>query len=161
MNPGAQLREQLQKLHGSRTVILGIGNTLKGDDAAGPELCCRLAGRTGAEVIDAGTVPENYLGPIVKKAPQNLLIIDAVDFGAAPGTIRLFTPEALSGLSSSTHSPSPRLFIDLVRKEIAVDVYFLGIQPAQTELGRPLSPEVDRAVDLLAEILSDIFPLQT
>ncbi len=161
MDAGAQLRKQLQKFRGSRTVILGIGNTLKGDDGAGPELCSRLAGRTKAEVIDAGTVPENYLGPVVKKAPQSLLIVDAVDFGAAPGTIRLFTPEALSGLSSSTHSPSPRLFIDLIHKDIPVDVHFIGIQPAQTELGRSLSPEVDRAVDLLAEILSDIFPLQT
>jgi len=161
MNPAVYLREQLNKFCGSRTVILGIGNTLKGDDGAGPQLCNRLVGRTSAEVIDAGTVPENYVGPIVKKAPQSLLIIDAIDFTAQPGTIRLLSPEVLSGLSGSTHSPSPRLFIDLLREDISVDVFFIGIQPARTELGQPLSPEVERAVDLLADILSEIFPLET
>lgn len=158
MNPAAHLREQLNRFCGSRTVILGIGNTLKGDDGAGPQLCNRLVGRTSADVIDAGTVPENYIGPIVKKAPQNLLIIDAIDFKAPPGTFRLLSPEALSGLSGSTHSPSPQLFVDLIRKDVPVDVHFIGIQPAQTGLGRPLSPEVDRAVKLLADTLADIFP---
>ena len=161
MNAGNKLREQLEKCHGSRTVILGIGNTLKGDDGAGPGLCDRLAGRTSVDAVDAGTVPENYVGPLVKKAPQNLLIVDAVDFGAPPGTIRILAPDELSGLSGSTHSPSPRLFIDLVREDIPVEVFFIGIQPAQTELGRPFSPEVERAVDVLADVLSDIFPPET
>jgi hydrogenase 3 maturation protease len=154
-----QLREQLEKCRGLRTVILGIGNTLKGDDGAGPEHCRRLTGRTGAKVIDAGTVPENYIGPVVKKAPQSLLVIDAIDFGASPGTIRILAPEALSSLSGSTHTPSPRLFINLVRKDVPSDVSFIGIQPAQAELGQPLSPEVEQAVELLADILSEIFPL--
>jgi hydrogenase 3 maturation protease len=154
MDAGAQLREKLQKFRDSRTVILGIGNTLRGDDGAGPELCSRLAGRTKAEIIDAGTVPENYLGPVVKKAPQNLLIVDAVDFGQSPGTFRFLTPEVIGNLSTSTHSPSPKLFIDLIQEDIPVDVHFIGIQPAQTELGRPLSPEVDRAVGLLADVLA-------
>jgi hydrogenase 3 maturation protease len=161
MNPAAYLREQLNKFCSLRTVILGIGNTLKGDDGAGPQLCNQLVGRTSAEVIDAGTVPENYIGPIVKKAPHNLLIIDAIDFAAQPGTIRFLSPEVLIGLSGSTHSPSPQLFVDLIRKEIPVDVHFIGIQPIQTELGRPLSPEVDRAVRLLADMLAEIFPLET
>ncbi len=160
MDAAAHLREQLGKFRNSRTVILGIGNTLKGDDGAGPELCSRLLGRTSAEIIDTGTVPENYIGPIVKKVPQSLLIIDAIDFGASPGTIRLLNPEALSSFSSSTHSPSPLLFADLVRKDIPVDVHFIGIQPARTKLGRPLSPEVGRAVGLLADTLAEIFPLE-
>jgi hydrogenase 3 maturation protease len=161
MSVGAQLREQLEKFRGSRTVILGIGNTLKGDDGAGPELCSRLTGRTSAEIIDVGTVPENYIGPIVKKEPQNLLIVDAVDLKAPPGTIRLLTPDTLSGLSSSTHSPSPRLFIDLVRRDTPAEICFIGIQPVQTELGRSLSPEIEQAVKLLADILSEIFPPET
>jgi len=160
MNPATYSREQLNKFCGSRTLVLGIGNILKGDDGAGPQLCNQLVGRISLEVIDAGTVPENYVGPIVKKAPRSLLIIDAIDFEAQPGTIRFLSPEVLSGLSGSTHSPSPQLFVDLVRKDIPVDVHFIGIQPAQTEIGRPLSPKVDEAVKLLASILSELFPLK-
>jgi hydrogenase 3 maturation protease len=85
MGTDEELFEQLNKLRGSKTIILGIGNTLKGDDGAGPAVCERIAGKICAEVIDAGTVPENYIQSIIKKAPQNLIIIDAVDFKSSEG----------------------------------------------------------------------------
>ena len=34
--------ERLQKLRGSSVLIVGIGNSLKGDDGAGPVVCERL-----------------------------------------------------------------------------------------------------------------------
>ena len=155
MNP----RELLDELRGSRTVIVGIGNTLKGDDAAGPLLCQQLQRiGIGAELIDAGTVPENYIQPIIKKAPQNLLIIDAMDFGAAPGTIRVFKPEQLSSVVYSTHTLSPRIFVDMVCRSIKVDVYFIGIQPAQVKLLSPVSEQVSRAIDRLARLIAEAFP---
>lgn len=166
MSVDEELLTQLEKFRHSRTLILGIGNTLKGDDGAGPAVCAELKGRVAAEVIDAGTVPENYIGPIIKKAPELLLVIDVIDFAASPGTVRILTPQSLSSLSTSTHTPSPRLFIDIIRREIPVDVFFLGIQPAplvsptgpaQAQLGRPLSPQVAQAVKSLADALALTF----
>ena len=165
--------EQLNKLRGSKTLIVGIGNTLKGDDGAGPLVCEQLTGKVCAELIDAGTVPENYIHPIIKKAPQNLLIIDAIDFGASPGTISIFEPEQLNSSAFSTHTLSPRLFADMVCQNIkgvpqmrnrafggpSVDVYFVGIQPAQTQLGQSISPKVGQAVQWLVRVLTEIFPL--
>ncbi|MHC4364602.1 MAG: hypothetical protein ACYSTJ_03955 [Planctomycetota bacterium] len=59
---------QLKKLRGPKTVIVGIGNILKGDDGVGPLICQQLRGNEiCAELIDAGTVPENYIQPIVHK----------------------------------------------------------------------------------------------
>ena len=159
MGTEEQLFEQLNKLRGSKTVILGIGNTLKGDDGAGPLVCQQLrdAG-VCVELIDVGTVPENYIQPIIKKAPQNLLIIDAIDFGASAGTIKIFKPEQLNSLVTSTHTLSPHLFVDMIRQEIDVDVHFIGIQPAQTQLGQPISPQVSHSIQLLVNALSRIFP---
>lgn len=157
MSVDEELLTQLEKFRHLRTLILGIGNTLKGDDGVGPAVCAELKGRVFAEVIDAGTVPENYIGPIIKKAPELLLVIDAIDFGASPGTVRILTPQSLSSLSTSTHTASPRLFIDTIRREISVDVFFLGIQPARTQLGRPLSPRVEQAVKSLADALALTF----
>jgi len=153
-----QLFERLSKLHGSKTLIVGIGNTLKGDDGAGPLICERLrdAG-VGAELIDVGTVPENYIQPIIKKAPENLLIIDAIDFGASAGAIELFKPEQLSSSVISTHILSPRLFLDMIRSELEVDAYFVGIQPAQTKLGQSVSADVNDAIRLVVHILTEIF----
>ena len=161
MGTEKQSLEQLSKLRGSRTVIVGIGNTLKGDDGAGPLVCeqLRQAG-VGAELIDAGTVPENYIQLIIKKAPENLVVIDAMDFGALPGTIGIFNPEQLSSSFISTHVLSPRLFADIVRQSIEVNVYFIGIQPAQTQLGQSPSPQVSRAIKQLSQTLTEIFPLK-
>jgi hydrogenase maturation protease len=109
-------------------------------------------------LIDAGTVPENYIQPIIKKAPQNLLIIDAIDFGASAGTISIFKPEQLNSSVFSTHTLSPRLFVDMVCRNINVDVYFVGIQPAQTQLGQSISPDISQAVQRLVRVLTEIFP---
>ena len=160
MGYNKELSEQLNKLRNSSTVIVGIGNTLKGDDGAGPLVCEQLSGKVCAELIDAGTVPENYIQTIIKKAPQNLLIIDAIDFGASAGTINIFKPEQSNSLVLSTHTLSPRLFVDMVCQEIKVDVYFVGIQPAQIQLGQPQSAQVSQAIQWLVGALTEIFPLR-
>ena len=111
-----------------------------------------------AHVIDTGTVPENYIQPIIKKAPDNLLLIDAVDFEALPGTIEVFEAEQLNSLVISTHTLSPRIFVDIIRQSIELGAYFIGIQPAQTQLGHPVSGQVNLAIQHLCRILTEIFP---
>jgi hydrogenase 3 maturation protease len=158
MSTEQSLLKQLKILRNSRTVIVGIGNILKGDDGAGPLVCQRLKeAKVRADLIDAGTVPENYIQPIIKKGPQNLLVIDAIDFGAKPGTIRLFRPEQLSSHIISTHSLSPRLFVDMICQNVSIDVYFIGIQPAQVQLGQPVSQQVNVAIQQLSEVLTKLF----
>jgi len=152
--------EQLNKLRGSATVIVGIGNTLKGDDGVGPLVCQQLEEKTCADLIDAATVPENYIQPIIKKAPQNLLVIDAIDFGDSTGSIKIFRPEELNSIVISTHTLSPRLFIDMITEVIKVNVYFVGIQPGQTQLGHPVCPQVSEASQWLVRTLAEIFPLK-
>ena len=153
------LFEQLNKLRDSTTVIVGMGNILKGDDGAGPLVCEQLAkAEISAGLIDAGTVPENYIQRIIKKAPRLLLIIDAIDFGAEAGTIKIFTPDQLDSRIISTHTLSPRLFVDIICRSIQVDVYFVGIQPAQTQLGQSVSAAVRRAIKQLSVVLTEIFP---
>lgn len=158
MGVDRQLLQQLNQLRGSETLIIGIGNTLKGDDGAGPLICEQLAGKICAEVIDAGTVPENYIQPIIRKTPENLLIIDAVEFGAPPGAINIFRPEQISSFAFSTHTLSPRLFIETITQQIKVDVYLLGIQPAQTQLAQKISDSVTEAIRQLLQVLIQVFP---
>jgi len=153
-----QFPAQLSKLRGTKTVIVGIGNILKGDDAAGPLICRRLKDiGICAEVIDAGTVPENYIRVIVRKAPENLLVMDAVDFKAEPGTIELFGPARLRSFAFSTHTLSPTLFLDLISKQINVEILFLGIQPRRTDLAGSLTPKVEEAISKVANVLTRVF----
>ena len=148
----------LGKLSPANTVIIGIGNTLKGDDAAGPTVCNGLR-RVGvpAEIIDAGTVPENYIQKVVDKRPRKVIIIDATDFAAPPGTIRLFEPDQLATRSFSTHMANPGLFIDLITRQTSATVYFVGIQPAQTKLNTPLSDEIAAACTTTVRLITAAF----
>ncbi len=150
--------EQLEALRGSKVLILGIGNVLKGDDGAGPAVCEKLkTANICAEVMDAGTVPENYIGPIIKRSPENLLIIDATDFDASPGSIKMFGTGDLNSYAFTTHTLSAHLFVNMIRQEIDVEVYLIGIQPEHVELGQPLSESVSRAVDSLCQCLEEVF----
>ncbi len=144
------LLKQLGKLNPSETVIIGIGNTLKGDDGAGPRVCQILKGKIDAEVIDAGSTPENYIAKIVQMSPKKLLIIDAIDFGMPPGKVKIFDIQDLGKFSFSTHCLSPHLFVQSIQSEINAEVIFIGIQPAHFHLGRDLSKQVAGAVAALA-----------
>lgn len=87
-----------------------------------------------------------------------MLVIDAIDFGAEVGTIRIFEPGQLNSHVISTHTLSPRLFVDLISRSVQVDVYFVGIQPAQTQLGESISAAVSIAIEQLSGVLAEIFP---
>jgi len=71
MGTADEVLEKLRKLRGYRTIIVGIGNTLKGDDGAGPLVCQQLYGKVCAGVMDVGTVPENTFS-LSLKAPQRI-----------------------------------------------------------------------------------------
>jgi hypothetical protein len=45
----------------------------------------------------------------------------------------------------------------MIRRNIEVNVYFIGIQPVQTTLGRSLSAPVNQAAKQLIDILAEIF----
>lgn len=152
------LLESLARWRDSRAVILGVGNDLRGDDAAGPALCERLAGDVSAVVIDAGTAPENHIRPIQEAKPDVLLIVDAVDFGGPPGHIRLFEPTDMSRFAFSTHTLSLHLFIDLLQGDQPLDVRLVGIQAGPRRLGDGLSPAVQEAVEMLADVFRTLYP---
>jgi len=156
-----ELCEQLKAIRGHSTLIIGIGNRLKGDDGAGCIVCEQLKEIPPGQVIDAGTVPENYIGPIIEKRPEVLVVVDAVDFGGAAGQVKIFKPEELNSAVFSTHSLSPRLFVDVICQSIPLEVYFVGIQPQDITLGEGLSSQVKEAVGSIAGILAEILAGKT
>jgi len=148
----------------SKVLILGVGNRLKGDDGVG----CRVVdllntlpafkkkGTLEIEAIDAGTVPENYIGLIVDKKPERVLIVDACLFEGKPGTFRLFDRARLENLrlpNFSTHTPPLSLIAQLIFETTGAEVYLLGIQPHRRNFGEGLSQALSAA---LPEIVSFI-----
>jgi hydrogenase 3 maturation protease len=159
MDPCSRLRIQLKDVPFQDALIVGVGNTLRGDDGVGPLVCHELKAILPDRVIDAGTVPENYIGKIIKKAPRVLVIIDAIDHNAQPGDIRVLRADEINSMAISSHSLSPALFVEVILNDISPDVYIVGIQPKHLSLGRPPSPEANRAIQTLASLIRRAYDL--
>jgi hydrogenase 3 maturation protease len=136
-----------------KVVILGIGNTLRSDDGAGSILASRLKSRAlGFKVFDAGSTPENYLGKIIREAPDTVVIIDAFDFGSKPGDFKeLAQPDFQTVNLFSTHNTSLSLVINYLQSNFKTDIIILMIQPKTIIFGEKLSPEVGEALDRLED----------
>ncbi len=149
--------ELLRQLADQRTTIVGIGNMLRADDGAGPAICSRIKGLVAAEVIDAGPVPENFLGPIVRTRPDDLVIIDTAELGLSPGAIRVLSATDLRSCAVSTHCCSLELFVRLIAHAVKDKIYLIGIQPACLTFGSPVSCQVQEAIEYLSQILCCVF----
>lgn len=146
----------LSKRLKGRVFLVGIGNVLRGDDATGPVLVERLAGKVEADLLDAGEVPESYLGRITGRRPDTIILVDAADMEAEPGTAAIIEIEDLNGKSFSSHQMSLELFMRCLQAETGADVFLLGIQPRATGFGAELSPEVAETIHCLEELFKKI-----
>ncbi|MFH1721906.1 MAG: hydrogenase maturation peptidase HycI [Candidatus Altiarchaeota archaeon] len=139
--------------------ILCVGNDLNGDDGVGPYIYERIKDLEGekVQIIDARTVPENFVGPIKDFQPNVVLVIDAADFGGKPGEWRFIEGKDIGNFSVSTHGMNLGLIEKMLGKE-GIEVVFLGIQPKQTELGEGLSEDVRKRVENLISEIKGIIP---
>ena len=145
--------ELRKRLAGKRILILGVGNRLRGDDGAGSILIERLQGKVDIPLIDAGDVPENYLGPIEAAGADVVLVVDATDMGANVGDAAIFDIEQVQGMPVSTHTANLGLLFKVMPPETRPQVIVLGIQPGNMELGQGLSGEVYTTIASLTEML--------
>jgi hydrogenase 3 maturation protease len=135
-----------------KVVVLGIGNTLRSDDGIGALLALRIKGKAPYTVFDAGSSPENYLGKVIREKPDTVLIVDAADFGAGAGEMRVLEASGLKAANLfSTHNASLEMAINYLQKDLPADIIILLIQPKCVSLGEKLSPEVSGALDKLEE----------
>jgi hydrogenase 3 maturation protease len=141
----------------NRVAILGIGNPLRSDDAAGVLVARRLADSALLRdldwvlVIEAGHAPENATAGLRRFGPQVVLLIDAAEMGEAPGTIRWVDMEEIDGMSASTHTLPLSMLAKYLILELGCEVKILGIQPQTTEIGEWVSRNVLLAVDEIVE----------
>jgi hydrogenase maturation protease HycI len=150
-----------------RTAIVGVGHELRGDDAAGVAVarglraaialrCLQNVVADRLYIADAGPAPENYAGPLRCFEPDLVLLVDAAQLGATPGTVRYLAWQETCGLSASTHTLPPYVIAHYLSAALGCEVALIGIQPADTSFGAPLSPPVSRAVAAVVQALADL-----
>jgi hydrogenase maturation protease len=127
--------------------IIGIGNTTMGDDGVGVALLEALRDESLPEnvsLIDIGTGGLALLHVLARL--DAAIILDAVDFGGAPGELRPLSPEGLKSVKQapgiSTHEGDVLMTIEMSRElgECPKTIIILAIQPASMQSSMALSP---------------------
>jgi hydrogenase 3 maturation protease len=161
------LLNTLKRLHkpdrSPRLAVLGIGHELYGDDAAGVKLADRLCtsapGNEKLLAIKGGPAPENFTGTLRRYGPDLVLMVDAALMGLEAGKTEWLSWQDTTGFSASTHTLPLHLLARYLTMELNCEVGLLGIQPAQTQVGAPLSPEVQEAVEEVAISIKEILEI--
>jgi hydrogenase maturation protease len=147
-----------------RVVVIGLGNPLMGDDGLGLVALERLRREyvlaPNVELVDGGTWGMNLL-PVIEDADE-LILIDAIDIAAAPGTpVRLEHARLPRYLATkiSPHQVDLRDVLALaeLRGTLPADTVALGLQPAHVELQDGLSHILrSRVDDLVAAVAQEL-----
>ncbi len=145
---------QLRRFAFGRVCVVGVGNRERGDDGVGCRVVDALRGHAGAMLVEAGEVPENHLERVVRARPNAVLMVDAVDLGAAPGVVRLLPPQTLVRSGLSTHATSLSLCADYIAARTGAAVAVVAIQPADLTPGAQLSGAVACAVTEVCDALA-------
>ena len=142
-----------------KIVIMGIGNDLKADDGVGPYIINQLqtVAPPHVELINASTVPENFISHLIETQPSLILLIDAALMSSEPGTIRLIEKSNIGGIAFSSHQLPLTFFIEYIENNITTTILILGIQPYTDEFTLPISQPVQDAAQTIIEVLTQLF----
>lgn len=139
-------------------MVLGIGNLLLGDEGAGVHAVNALRERhvfpEGVRFIDGGTMGLDLL-PFIE-GRDRLLIIDAVDFDAEPGTVKVIEGNDLRAfldakLSVHQIGLPDLLFAAALTGVTPPEFCLVGIQPDRLEIGVQMSEKVRANFETLIE----------
>ena len=135
-------------------LILGIGNVLLRDEGIGVRVVEALTGEDGGlppgtRVVDGGTLGLDLL-PLFEEV-DGVVLVDAVDFGAAPGRVQTLRDQELETVISQHLSPHQIGTADLLSVARLVGTLppraaLVGVQPGVVEVGLELSEPVQRAL---------------
>lgn len=136
--------------------MLGIGNTLMNDDAAGVLVVQALADKfefpVELTILDGGTLGLDIL-PYLEGVAR-LLVVDAVETAEPVGTIIRMTGDEIPLALATKVSPHQMGLKDLLlvadlQGYAPQEMVLWGVQPGSIEMDIELSPEVAEAVDIL------------
>ncbi|MEJ7137569.1 HyaD/HybD family hydrogenase maturation endopeptidase [Amphibiibacter pelophylacis] len=141
----------------SDITVLGIGNVLWADEGFGVRCVEALQQRYTFEppiqLIDGGT-QGLYLIQFVQSA-QKLLIFDAIDYGLAPGTLKVIrnddVPRFMGAKKMSLHQTGFQEVLQLAQLtgHFPHDLVLLGCQPQELEdYGGSLRPVVKQSLEV-------------
>lgn len=151
----------MDTLNISRTLVLGLGNTLLSDEGIGIHALNALqsqhADLVAVDFLDGGTLSFSLAGPI--EDADQLIVIDAAQLHAEPGTVWMFVGEAMDQYlgSNNKHSVHEVGLIDLMIIARLTDHLpqrraLIGVQPRDIDWGDNPSAPVAAAIPTVCDL---------
>jgi hydrogenase maturation protease len=145
----------------TKTLILGIGNYLMGDEGIGVHVANRMSHiklPEGVEVLDGGTGGFHLLGYLENY--EHVILIDATLDGNTPGTIRLIKPKFSKDFppAMSTHDIGLKDLVtalQLLDKMPEIDLIVISIESIQQQ-GVELTEEINNSIPFVMEEINKI-----
>ncbi len=140
-----------------KTLVLGVGNLLMGDDGVGVHAAmtlCREGGLAGAEILEVGTAILDALPEL--EAAERIIVMDAVCAGNVPGTVYRIPISccAENRCIASMHGLSMVRILTLYGKQVPAGVV-IGVEPDHIGWSMSLSPQVEKALPKLLEVVRE------
>lgn len=141
-----------------RTLVLGLGNPLMGDDGLGvvalEHLAARWAMPPEVQLLDGGTGGLQLLPPI--EDADRLILLDAIEAGAGPGRVVVLERDQLPRYFAHKLSPHEIALRDVLtlaelRGRLPAELVAIGLQPGAVALTPGLSPAVEAGVPAMVE----------
>jgi hydrogenase maturation protease len=139
--------------------VIGIGNLLRGDDAAGIEVARRVRARVARGDVTVTELAGDQLALLdTWTGAKAVYIVDAVRSGSRPGSVYRFDAAGpldppFRGRGTHTFSLADVIELARVLGRLPSRLLGYGIEGQAFELGEPLSPAAAAAVDAVAEEL--------
>jgi hydrogenase maturation protease len=146
-----------------KALVIGIGNEHRADDAFGLFVVRRLAGNLPDSVITIEHSGEGASLMGLWSGYSNVILIDAVCSGAAPGTVYRLDASAdkipARFFHYSTHEFGLAEAVEMARvlNQLPPTLVVFGVEGTRFDLGEPLSREVKDQIDAVVDsILSEL-----
>jgi hydrogenase 3 maturation protease len=141
--------------------VMGIGNEMMGDDAAGALVARELNqlriqnSEFRIQVYETSTTPENFNGAIRKLGPDLVVMVDSADMGMNPGTVAFLDTKQMHTMMHSTHTLPLSFLAGYLEQMGTARVIALGIQAGHIRLDQPMTREVAESVKLIVKTFAD------
>lgn len=148
-------------MYSDKTIIIGLGNPILSDDSVGVHAARSL--NNVQKVREVAEVREVYAGGLrlldVLAGYERAIIIDAMQTGAEPGTVRKFSLADLPRTRNlaSTHDADLPTALEAGRKlgmELPGEIVVFGIEAADVvNFGEKLTPAVERGMEEAVQMI--------
>jgi hydrogenase maturation protease len=138
--------------------LVGVGNELRGDDAAGLEIVSKLRSRLGTspargvKIHARSPMPERLLAKLASDDGR-IVIFDAVEASKQPGEVVFCRLSDTKYGFFATHNIPLRLVPGLAQRKS--DTFLVGVQPASLEVGGGLSETMRESVQRVVEVVTE------